>query len=257
MDLATVIGLVLGVGLLLFAILLGGSLVLFIDPMSMIIVLGGTIAATIIRNPLNELGGVIKILQKTFTHKLESPSEIIAQVVDMSRKARKESLLSLEKVKIDDPFLAKGVNLCVDGLEPAQIRGIMETDIGATTKRHKQGQTVIENVGGAAPAFGMIGTLIGLVQMLSNMSDPQSIGPAMAVCILTTLYGAIVQNLIANPLADKLKLRSAQEIANMVVCLEGVLGIVQGEHPASIEERLKAFLPPKLRDAEKKEEKAA
>ncbi len=257
MDLATIIGLVIGITLLLVAVLLGGSLMLFINIPSLLLVVGGTFAATMIRNPLNELVSVIQIVKKTFTHKLEAPADLISQVVDMSRKARKESLLSLEKVKIEDAFLAKGVNLCVDGLEPAQIRGILETDIGATTKRHKRGQSVVENLGGAAPAFGMIGTLIGLVQMLANMSDPKSIGPAMAVAILTTLYGAIIQNLFANPLVDKLKMRSEQEIANMVVCLEGVLGIVQGEHPASIEERLKAFLPPKLRDTEKKEKAAA
>lgn len=247
MDLATVGGLLLGIILILIAILLGGSIILFINVPSLLLVVGGTIAASFIRNPIADVIGTIAIVKKTFTHKLASPADLIEQVVDMSRKARKESLLSLEKVKIEDAFLAKGVNLCVDGLEPAQIRGILETEIVSAGARHKRGQDILDGIGGAAPAFGMIGTLIGLVQMLANMSDPKSIGPAMAVAILTTLYGAIISNLLVLPLVDKLKMRSKEELTNMTVCLEGVLGIVQGEHPASIDERLKAFIPPKLR----------
>ena len=257
MDLATIGGLLLGIVLILIAILLGGSIILFINVPSLLLVVGGTIAASFIRNPLSDVIGTIGIVKKTFTHKLASPVELIEQVVDMSRKARKESLLSLEKVKIEDAFLAKGVNLCVDGLEPAQIRGILETEIVSAGSRHKRGQDILDGIGGAAPAFGMIGTLIGLVQMLANMSDPKSIGPAMAVAILTTLYGAIISNLLVLPLVDKLKMRSKEEITNMTVCLEGVLGIVQGEHPASIDERLKAFIPPKLRKESDSDKKAA
>jgi chemotaxis protein MotA len=247
MDLATIIGIVLGTLLVLIAIGTGESPLMFLNVPSILIVLGGTLGATLMRNPLSAVLGTIKVVMKAFTTKLPVPSNLIDEVVDMARKARKDSLLSLEKVEIDDPFLAKGVQLCVDGVEPAQLRSILETEVSFTAVRHKRGQDILEGIGGAAPAFGMIGTLIGLVQMLTSLSDPKSIGPSMAVAILTTLYGALVANLFALPLADKLKVRSKEEILNMTVCMEGVLGIVQGEHPASIDEKLKAFLDPKSR----------
>ena len=247
MDLATIIGIVLGTLLVLGAILTGESPKIFLNPPSMLIVIGGTIGATLMRNPLGSVIKTFAVVMKAFTTRLARPANLIQQVVEMARKARKESLLSLEKVEIDDSFLAKGIQLCVDGLEPAQLRGILETDVAFTASRHKRGQEILEGIGSAAPAFGMIGTLIGLVQMLTSLNDPKSIGPAMAIAILTTLYGAIIANMFALPLADKLKVRSKEEVLNMTVCLEGIVGIVQGEHPASIDEKLKAFLDPKSR----------
>ncbi len=259
MDISTLIGILLGSLLVLAAILMGTSPGIFINPPSLLLVVGGTIGATLMRNPLASVLGTFKVVSKAFLTKLPAPANLIRQLVEMSRKARKESLLSLEKVEIEYGFLAKGIALCVDGLEPGQIRGILETEIEATAARHKRGQEILEGIGGAAPAFGMIGTLIGLVQMLTAMDDPKSIGPAMAVAILTTLYGAMIANMFALPLADKLKVRSSEEILNMTVCLEGVLGVVQGEHPASIDEKLKAFIPPASRQKkdDKQQEKAA
>jgi chemotaxis protein MotA len=249
MDLATIIGIILATLLVLVAIGTGESPMMFINPPSMLIVIGGTLGATLMRNPLSAMIGTIKVVMKAFMTKMPQPAPLIEQVVSMARTARKDSLLSLEKVEIDNPFLAKGVQLCVDGLEPAQLRSSLETEIAFTAARHKRGQEILEGIGSAAPAFGMIGTLIGLVQMLTSLNDPKSIGPAMAVAILTTLYGAMVANMFALPLADKLKVRTKEEVLNMTVCLEGVIGIVQGEHPASIDEKLKAFLDPKSRAA--------
>jgi chemotaxis protein MotA len=250
MDLATIIGIILATLLVLVAISTGESPMMFVNPPSMLIVLGGTLGATLMRNPLSAVIGTIKVVMKAFMTKIAQPAPLIRQVVEMARKARKDSLLSLEKVEIDNPFLAKGVQLCVDGLEPGQLRSILETEIAFTVARHKRGQEILEGIGSAAPAFGMIGTLIGLVQMLTSLNDPKSIGPAMAVAILTTLYGAMIANMFALPLADKLKVRTKEEALNMTVCVEGVIGIVQGEHPASIDEKLKAFLDPKTRAAE-------
>jgi chemotaxis protein MotA len=247
MDIATIIGVILATLLVLGAIASGESPLMFVNASSFMIVLGGTMGATLVRNPLAAVLGTFGVVGKAFTGKLPDPSGLIEQLVEMSKKARKESLLALEKVKIDYGFLAKGISLCVDGLEPGQIRSVLEAEITHTAARHKRGQQILEGIGAAAPAFGMIGTLIGLVQMLASMEDPSTIGPAMAVALLTTLYGALLANLAALPLADKLKVRSTEETLNMQVCLEGVLGIVQGEHPASIDEKLKAFISPKQR----------
>lgn len=249
MDIGTIIGIVLATLLVLVAIGTGESPLIFLNIPSALIVIGGTIGATLMRNPLAAVIGTFSVVTKAFTTKLPPPGPLIEEVVEMARKARKESLLALEKLNVEDPFLSKGVQLCVDGLEPAQLRNILETEIAFTAARHKRGQEILEGVGSAAPAFGMIGTLIGLVQMLTSLNDPKSIGPAMAVAILTTLYGAMIANIFALPLADKLKVRSKEEVLNMSVCLEGVIGIVQGEHPASIDEKLKAFIDPKARAA--------
>ncbi len=254
MDLATIIGIVVSIALVAVAILLGGNPIMFVNMPSLAVVVGGTLGATLMRNPLATVLGAFRVVGKAFTTKVPSPDELIAKIVEMSRIARKDSLLALEKVEVEYTFLSKGIALCVDGLEPAQIRTILETDMNATGRRHKRGQEILEGMGQAAPAFGMIGTLIGLVQMLAAMDDPGSIGPAMAIALLTTLYGSLLANVFCLPLADKLKVRSAEEQLSMHVCLEGVIGIVQGDHPGSIDEKLKAFIAPKLR---KSEEKAA
>lgn len=257
MDIATVVGIILGIALVLGSIVTGGSPQMFLNVPSILVVVGGTLGAVLTRNPLSAVIGVIGVVLKCFLTKVPEPASLIEQLVDMSKKARKESLLALEKVEIEYPFLSKGVSLCVDGLEPGQIRSVLESEILYTGSRHKEGAGILEGVGSAAPAFGMIGTLIGLVQMLAALDDPSSIGPAMAVALLTTLYGAMIANMFAIPLADKLKIRSSEELLNMEICMEGVLGIVQGEHPASIDEKLKAFIAPKKRVGKKKDEKAA
>ena len=202
--------------------------------------------ATLMRNPLNSVLGTVGVVGKAFSTKVPAADELIANVVGMAKTARKD-ILALEKVEIEHTFLAKGIQLCVDGMKSDQICSVLETDVNSTAQRHKRGQEILEGMGQAAPAFGMIGTLIGLVQMLANMSDPSSIGPAMAVALLTTLYGAVLSNVVCLPLADKLKVRSQEEVLSMSICLEGVIGIAHGNTPSTIDQQLKGFLAPKLR----------
>ena len=255
MDLSTVIGLILGTILVAAAIMLGDSPIIFVNAQAILIVVGGTLGVTFIRHPLGRVFGTIGVVKNAFFGKLTAVGELIETLIELSRKARRESLLSLEKVEIKDEFLAKAIRLTVDGMEPAAIKTVLETEIDFLAQRHKRGQGVLEGVATAAPAFGMIGTLIGLVQMLASLDDPATIGPSMAVAILTTLYGAIIANLFASPLAEKLKNRSRDEVNTRLVILQGVLSIVEGDHPASLEQKLGAYLQPKLR--KKQDRKAA
>jgi len=247
MDIATVIGVVLSTILVVASIVMGGSPIMFVNVPSALIVIGGTIGATLIRNPLAEVIGTVGVIRKAFFTKIPPSRELIDEIIDLARQARKNGMLALENVEVGNEFLKKAVSLGVDGIELDRIRAILETEIAFTAVRHKQGQQILEGMGAAAPAFGMIGTLIGLVQMLATLEDPSSIGPAMAVALLTTLYGALIANVICLPLADKLKIRSKEETTTMSICLEGVIGMVQGDNPNSIDQRLKAFISPKLR----------
>lgn len=255
MDISTLIGLVISVALVMIAILLGDNPLVFIDAQSILIVCGGTLGVTFIKNPLGRVFGTIVVVKNAFFGKITPAPELIETIVDLSRKARKESLLSLEKVEIEDPFLAQGIRLAVDGMEPTAIRTVLETDINSLVQRHKIGQDMLGGIETSAPAMGMIGTLIGLVQMLASMDDPATIGPSMAIAILTTLYGALLANIFAHPLAEKLKSRSREEVTSRMVVLNGVLSIVEGDHPASAQQKLTAYLEPKQRKA--LEEKAA
>ena len=177
--------------------------------------------------------------------------------MELAREARKKKdILALENVEIRYGFLAKGVQMLVDGIEFEKIRATMENELRSTINRHKVGREILEGMGQAAPAFGMIGTLIGLVQMLASMEDPSSIGPAMAVALLTTLYGALLANVIFLPLAVKLKVRSQEELQLMMMCLDGIEGLAAADNPRAVEQRLYAFVPPKLRN-NVEEEKAA
>ena len=252
MDIATIIGVVLSIILVLAAIMMGGSPIMFVNIPSALVVIGGTIGATLMRNPLATVLGTFQVVMKGFMSKVPEPIPLITQIVQLCKQARKNGMLALETVEIEYAFLEKSVGLGVDGLEPDQIRSILETDLRFMVGRHRRGQEILEGMGAAAPAFGMIGTLIGLVQMLASMEDPSTIGPAMAVALLTTLYGALLANVICLPLADKLKVRSQEEALNMMVCLEGVLGMVSGENPNQISLKLKSFLAPKLREEEAK-----
>lgn len=248
MDLATIVGIVLCTLLILASIIMGGSPIIFVNIPSVLIVVGGTIGATLIRNPLAEVIGTAKIAAKAFTIKLAEPLQLITRIVEFSRKARKEGMLALENVDCGYDFLKKGISLAVDGLEQDEIKAILTNDLQGMVNRHKRGREILEGMGQAAPAFGMIGTLIGLVQMLASMDDPSSIGPSMAVALLTTLYGALIANVICIPLADKLKVRSREEVLAMSICLEGILCLAQGDNPNAIDQKLKAFLSPKARE---------
>lgn len=249
MDLATIIGVVLSFGLVISAIMMGSSLFVFISIPSLLIVVGGTLGATLIHYPLGHILGVTGVLKNAFFTKLQKPSETIAQFLEYANRARKEGILSLEPLlkEIDDEYLRKAMQLTVDGVEPQVIQEIMQTEVVYLQERHETGADIFAAMGMYAPALGMIGTVIGLVQMLQSMDDPSAIGPAMAVALITTFYGAVLANLVFNPLSGKLKTRSKEEVLLRELALEGILSISRGENPRIIEEKLNGFLPPKLR----------
>ncbi|MCU0230510.1 MAG: MotA/TolQ/ExbB proton channel family protein [Acidobacteria bacterium] len=247
MDASTVIGLIVAVTLIGAAIALGDRPVQFIDVASLLIVLGGTLGVTFIKNPLGRVFSTFAVVRNAFTRTAPQPDDVIAELVELSRTARRESLLALERREIADPFLARAVALAVDGYEPDTIRQMLETETAALAERHKYGQELLEGMAYSAPAFGMIGTLIGLVRMLSTLEEPAKIGPAMALAILTTLYGSLIAYLICLPLAEKLKNRSREEVAARRLVLEGILAIVEGDHPTSVRQKLTAHIPPAQR----------
>lgn len=243
MDLATLLGLLIAFGFIFGAIASGGAVVLFINTPSLLIVVGGSVAVVLMQFTLSQFFGAFKVAMKAFFHKSVNAQELIEQAVVLANIARKEGMMALESQEIDNPFLNKGIQLCVDGHPPDLVRKMLNKDISLTIQRHETGQRIFKALGGISPAMGMIGTLIGLVQMLANMDDPKAIGPAMAVALLTTLYGAIIANAFALPLADKLELRSQEEKTNRALILETISGIQEGMNPRVLEELLKAFLP--------------
>lgn len=249
MDIGTVAGIIGGIVIFLWAIYMGGSLSAFINIPSAMIVMGGVIAATLVNYPLPKLLDVIKILRVVFTEKELEAEELIQTIVNLAETARREGLLALEDAayQLDDQFLKKGILLIVDGTDPDLVRNILETELSFLEERHAEGQGIFEAMGAYAPAFGMIGTIIGLINMLRDLDDPSTIGPGMAVALITTFYGSIFANLLFLPIAGKLEVRSREEILLKEVMIEGMLSIQAGENPRIIEEKLKAFLPPKTR----------
>ncbi|RKY36505.1 MAG: motility protein A [Candidatus Omnitrophota bacterium] len=250
MDLSTVIGIIAGILLIVVTILLGGSLMAFVNIPSVAVTIGGMISATLINYPLPKLMGAIAVAQKAFFWKLPECTEIITMLGQYATIARRDGVLALESTieTIQDPFMKKGVQMVVDGTAPDLTKIILSNDMSFLEDRHREGQGIFLAMGTYAPAFGMIGTLIGLVQMLQTMDDPSSIGSGMAVALLTTLYGAIVANLICLPIAGKLKTRSEEEILLKQIVLAGVEAIQSGDSPRIVEEKLKVFIPPKRRD---------
>lgn len=246
MDLATIIGVISGIGLIMTTIIMQGNPLLFIEVGSILIVVGGTIAATLINFQLKEVLSVIGVVKNVFTHKDPDPSNIIRDLVKYAELARREGILSLENEmkNVNDGFLKQGLQLAVDGTEPEIMRSILGTDLSYLQQRHELGQNIFKAMGAYSPAFGMIGTLIGLVLMLASMDDPSSIGPAMAIALITTFYGAVMANMIFLPIAGKLKERSKQEVMNKELVMEGVLSIQSGENPRVIEQKLVTFIPP-------------
>ncbi len=250
MDIATVIGIVLAMGLILASIIMGVGIGPFIDVPSILIVIGGTIASLLICFPMGSVIGAIKVFLKTMLGKTPAPSEIIDEIVELAVTARKDSILALEKVEIADPFLAKGIKLVVDGTAPDLVTSILNTEIKFMKQRHMEGAKIFGTVSAMAPAFGMIGTLIGLVQMLQNLSDPSAIGPSMAVALLTTFYGAVIANVFGAPIKTKLEGKSVEEALLKEVVMQGVLSIMEGDNPMIVRSKLEAFLSPKLRKPE-------
>lgn len=249
MDVATFSGLVLGVGLMLWAMSSRVSLDTYLDVPSVAIVLGGSTAAALISFPLKDVVGVVKVLRNAFFTRPRSPQKLIGELVGYAEKARRDGILSLEDLTrdMDDEFIVRGIQMVVDGTDPELIEQIMASELDAMAERHAAGKAVFDAVGKYGPAFGMIGTLIGLVVMLKNMDDPNAIGPGMAVALLTTLYGALLANLVALPIADKLARRSQEELLLKTIILKGMMSIQSGDNPRIVEHKLRTFLPPSAR----------
>ncbi len=244
MDISSVIGVVSGMGFVLGTILLGGSIMMFVNIPSILIVMGGTFAASMVAFPLSDFLSVFKTAMKVFMFKIQPPEEIINNLVEISNKARKGGLLSIEGdiQNATDPYLAQALQMTVDGVKTADIAAIMQKKMSLTKKKLDVGANIFSSMGAYAPAFGMIGTLIGLVQMLANLDDPSSIGPKMAVAMITTFYGAVLANLFFIPMGDKLTGRNEEEITNMNIIFEGIISIREGEHPKLMEDKLNIYL---------------
>lgn len=254
MDLGTIVGLVLAAISIIGSIVIASPLSSFIDGPSIGIVIGGLAAATIIKWPLENLKALIPIYMKSVFSTSPDPKGMIEEIQKLAETARRESVFALEKVPVEDKFLKKAVTLAADNRPPEVITSILSLEIAAMEERHAVGIEILEGMGADGPSFGMIGTLIGLVIMLNNMSDPSAIGPSMAIALLTTLYGSLVANVFTIPVAAKLKARSKQEATKMNIIVAGVLGIVAGENPRVIREKLDSFLPPDKRLVEDKKE---
>jgi len=246
--------------LIVWSILLGGSLSGFIDIPSVAVVVGGTIGALLINFPLPKFLSMINLFKKTFLFSLEEPDVVINKMVGYAERARREGMLALEEDSENetDPFLRKGLRLAVDGTDPQLLEKIMETDVEQIENRHSEGAKILSTGGTFAPAFGMIGTLIGLVNMLSNLEDPTQIGAGMATALITTFYGAVLANAVFLPLAGKLETRSKEEMVIKNMVIEGIMAIQSGDSPRIVEEKLKSFLSPSEREkVEQGKEKAA
>ncbi|MBA3016486.1 MAG: MotA/TolQ/ExbB proton channel family protein [Proteobacteria bacterium] len=252
MDIATVIGVVFGSVILAAAIVLGGKVSLFIDIPSIFIVGGGIIATAFIRFSMSDVINAVKVSLNAFFIKASIPHEVIKEIINLANIARKNGIIVLEKEPIKDPFLKKAIMYCVDGHDADFIEEVLRKEVNLAMERHEVGVSLFKSMGDSGPAFGMIGTLVGLVQMLANMSDAASVGPAMAVALLTTMYGAVAANLFFIPLGDKLGLRSQEEERTGKLIIEGVLGIQKGLNPRLMEEFLETFLPPKDRKSGEK-----
>ncbi|CAH1546300.1 MULTISPECIES: flagellar motor protein PomA [Vibrio] len=242
MDLATLIGLIGGFAFVIMAMVLGGSIGMFVDVTSILIVVGGSTFVVLMKFTMGQFFGATKIAGKAFMFKSDEPEDLIAKIVEMADAARKGGFLALEEMEINNSFMQKGIDLLVDGHDADVVRAALQKDIALTDERHSQGTGVFRAFGDVAPAMGMIGTLVGLVAMLSNMDDPKAIGPAMAVALLTTLYGAILSNMVFFPIADKLSLRRDQETLNRRLIMDGVLAIQDGQNPRVIDSYLKNYL---------------
>jgi len=248
-DIATPIGIIVALGMVIFGI--GSGLASFVNIPSLLIVVGGTIGAVLVSYPLSDVFKVFGVVLKTFIYPLPSADEAIGQLVEFSQVVRREGILALENTvgDLSNPFMIKGIQMAIDGREPSEIEDVLYMETEKLKDRHAKGSEMLMQVGALAPAMGMIGTLIGLVLMLQNMSDPSTIGPSMAVALLTTFYGAIISNVFAIPMAAKLKSRSKDEQLLYEIILAGVHSLVSGENPRSLEMKLLAFLPPAQRKA--------
>ena len=252
MDIATPAGVLAGFVLIALAIITGGGvsgMTAFLNIPSILIVLGGTFAATLVRYPLGRVTGVTGVVMKTIFFKLSTPQVEVQRMVEFAKIARKEGLLALENELdgVKDNFLAKSIQLLVDGTDSDNLRTILEREIENVRHRHAIGKGMLESMGAVAPAFGMMGTLIGLVLMLKNLEDPTQIGIGMATALITTFYGILLANLVCLPMGGKLELRSKEETLLKELTLDGIVAIQAGDNPNIVEEKLKIYLAPSQR----------
>ena len=256
MDFATVGGLLLGLVMMGGALFYMGSsgegevhLAGFIDPPAIMMVLGGGLAVVLVGFPLGRVLGMFQVVKKLFFHKVENAAELINEIVKLAEIARRDGLLALESraKEIANPFVALGIQMAVDGIKPETVEQVMRTEIQAMEARHHEGRKVLELVGRCGPAFGMIATLLGLVMMLGNLANADSIGPSMAVALVGTLYGAVTANLVCIPFTEKLACWNRDEVLFNEIVVRGVLAIQSGDSPRIVEQKLTTFLPPKAR----------
>jgi chemotaxis protein MotA len=253
MDFATIIGLISGIALILWAVMSKSSIGVFLDGGSIAIVMGGSVAAVLIAFPLKNVLGLASVLRKTLFAKPTAPLQLIQDMVRYAETARRDGILALENAVDEgsDPFLVSGIQMAVDGTDPDVVEQMLTSELDALAQRHEDGKSLLDTLGKYAPAFGMIGTLVGLIIMLQNMNDPSKIGPGMAIALLTTLYGSLLANLIALPLSDKLAVRSTEELLIKSIIIRGILAIQSGDNPRIVEQKLKTFLPNRLRGGER------
>jgi chemotaxis protein MotA len=255
MDIATVIGILLGFMVIVTSIVAGGGWQIFIHIPSLALTVGGMLCATLIHFSLPQFLSIFSIVKKTVVSRIPPQSELIQRMVNYSAVNRRDGALALEQEigSLDDPFFSKGLQMIVDGQESEDIRELMSLEIQYLQERHATGKKILEFMGAAAPAFGMIGTLIGLVQMLRSLSSPDAIGAGMAVALLTTFYGALTANLVFIPLAGKLGIYSKTEALAMEMIAEGICAIARGENPTAVREKMQAFVSPARREEVKAE----
>jgi chemotaxis protein MotA len=251
MDIASLVGLLLAIGLIVGSMLMGSApLTAFLDVPSALVVLGGAMAAAMICFPLKSMLGVPKVAMKVLRNKTEDRLELIKQIVSLAETARRDGLLALEAkiAGIDNQLVKVGIQMAVDGSTPEVVEEVLRTEVNAIAIRHREGKSILDQLARFAPAYGMIGTLMGLIMMLSDMSDPTGIGAGMAVALITTLYGAIVANVFFSPFAEKLGTLSRSELTAMEIAIRGVMAIQSGESPRAIDQKLRTFLPPAQRN---------
>lgn len=255
LDLATLLGIIVASGLVFVSILMGGPGAWFINYPSLMIVIGGTMGATLINYPLADVVSMFKVTKNAFRQRTSNPLGLIPIMIEFAKTARKEGILTFEKhIKdIEDPFMARGMQMAVDGLEADAIAEVLGTEIMWLEERHRLGAEIYTTMGTFSPAVGMLGTIIGLVQMLMQMKDPSAIGAPMAVALLTTFYGTILAYLLFLPIAGKLRVRSKQEILAKQMVMHGILAIQAGDNHRIVAEKLRSFLSPAARTANEKE----
>ena len=247
MDIATLLGVVFGSVLVSWAILMGGSAMLFVNVPGILIVVGGSVSALFVKFPIRTVLLTMKVTTKAFLEKSHDLEALINEIAEVATINRRDGTLALENYQTDEPFLRQAISYLVANVEPEFIEASLMNDTKILQDRHDTGKNIFKSLGGYAPAFGMIGTLIGLVQMMASMSDPSQIGPSMAVALLTTFYGALMSNLVFLPIADKLEIRSKHEVLVRQLIVDGVIAIIKGQAPSVLKDCLQTYLPPKVR----------